>query len=718
MVKNKKKSEVRKRSEGILLIVNLVIALFAFAFMISLETKVVSGANGANFVSGTDTGPVGSMTPEQFKEGINTFFPKTPEPVSTGIFEEGATGMDKFKAVMGGKYANPTISGGLMTGLLWAFTAYTAASLIGSLLGLEPTTTKALQYSMAAGAGTAGLLKGLALKGIGSHYILAGLGVGAIVFILTYKKVEYKTVTFNCLPWEAPIGGNDCEKCNDEIHKCSEYRCKSLGQACEIVNVGTAEERCVWKNPQDVSSPMIRPWKEIITSGYKYSDISPRPPGGGTKIVKQSADPDIEPYTPIEFGIQTNKPAQCKVSFNLTAGYDEMEYYFGESSFYAYNHSQKMSLPSPKDINNLADANSNTTGGLTIQNDGNYLFYVRCRNVNGFYNKDPYVIKFRVGKGPDATPPEIKETSIANNAPVQYEVDKVEITVYTNEPANCRWSKDNDQAFKMMTNEMSCANNLWEMSSNMLYACTGTLTNVEDRKDNKYYFKCEDQPWMSQDKRNAMTTGYPLTLKGTQPLNIDLDSVKPKSGENVTGATTTIPVFIELETQNGYKDGEAYCYYSLDKNNFIEFQNTSSYKHFQRQDLSEGIYTYYLKCIDLGGNQASVNTTFSVYVDTQAPNVVRVLYNADSLDIMTNEDAECYYTNNENTKCNFEIGENSLGTLMRHLTSTNKKEHAAEWNINQNYYIKCMDLNGKQPNPTECSIIARPVEMSGASESV
>ena len=112
-----------------------------------------------------------------------------------------------------------------------------------------------------------------------------------------------------------------------------------------------------------------------------------------------------------------------------------------------------------------------------------------------------------------------------------------------------------------------------------------------------------------------------------------------------------------------------------------------------------------------------MNTTFSVYVDTQPPNVVRVLYNSDSLEIITDEDAECYYTTNENTKCNYEIGENSLGTLMAHLNADNKKEQIAEWNLNQNYYIKCMDINGKQPNPTECSIIVRPVELSGSVES-
>ena len=75
-----------------------------------------------------------------------------------------------------------------------------------------------------------------------------------------------------------------------------------------------------------------------------------------------------------------------------------------------------MNLPSPDAINDFAQTIANETGGLEIQNDGKYELYVRCRSANGFYNKDPYVIKFRVGKGPDATAPEIKETSIAVTA--------------------------------------------------------------------------------------------------------------------------------------------------------------------------------------------------------------------------------------------------------------------------------------------------------------
>lgn len=640
---------------------------------------------------------------------------KTGELTAAG--SEGNYG--KLAKILGIK--NP-VMGNLVQGLQWAAVAYFAIPFIGDLLGLEPETTKALQYAVSSGLFAYNAAEALQASSLlegnsgffasSSFPAIAGIGIGIVVFILTYKKVEYKTISFTCLPWEAPVGGNDCEKCNDEIQTCSRYRCKSLGQACELLNEGTNEEKCYWANPKDVSSPMITPNESVLTDGYEYTNTKPRPPSWGTFIVKtRSKDGCIAAFTPISFGINTNKPSQCKIDFNKTATYDDMQFYFGESNLYGYSHTQNLNLPSPEAINSYAaSTNQSETGGLTIQNDGRYKLYARCRSGNGFWNIDPYEIQFCVDKGPDTQAPQILETSIRNNQPVQFEVDKVPIVVYTNEPANCRWSRTN-LIFDKMENNMSCANNPMQMQSNLLYACSGELTNIEDRKDNTYYFKCEDQPWKPKNERNKMTSSHILTLKGTQPLNIVKNSVKP-SNETITGATTTIPINLTLETEHGYKDGEATCYYSVNTgDNYIEMLNTNTFKHSQQQDLTAGTYTYYFKCIDLGGNQDTTNTTFTIFVDTKEPNVVRVLFDNDKLKIQTDEDADCYYTNNDNTKCNYELTNEGIN-LMPHETNNNKKEHFAPWDLKETYYIKCKDVNGKQPSPTQCSITVRPTEIN------
>jgi len=558
---------------------------------------------------------------------------------------------------------------------------------------------------------------------IGGNPWVAGIVVGVIVFALTYEKVKYETVNFQCLPWEAPIGGNDCEKCNDGIHPCSEYRCKSLGQACDLVNEGTANELCVWKNPRDVNSPAIRPWEFVLTSGYKYTNTKDRPPAWGTEIARGSGiDPCIEAFKPITFGIQTDKPAQCKIDLvrgsanssnrDVSYLYDNMAYNFGGSGLYDYNHSQTMNIPGPDAINSFANSEGNeTSGGLILRNDGRYELYVRCRSANGYFNEDPYVIKFCVDKGPDTTSPVIEETSIRNNQPVQFEVDEIPIIVYTNEPSTCKWSKTN-QAFDNLENNMSCARSPAEMGQNLLYSCSGTLNGIEDRKDNIFYFRCEDQPWKPKADRNIMSQSYVLTLKGTQPLSINEDSIVPEDKSNITGATTNVAVNLELRTEEGYNNGEAECYYSVgNENNYVPFFETNANTHRQRQDLREGTYTYYFKCIDLGGNQDRVNTTFNVKVDTQAPQITRIYYDANNLKITTDEEADCYYTNNEATKCNYNLDDPGINQ-MPHENPTNKLDHFSEWNLKLNYYIKCVDINGKQPLPNQCSIIVKPVEIT------
>lgn len=693
----------KKRSESIIIIANLVLSIIAIAFMIGLETPLINAEDG--------------FETEKINFGIEENGNPPPNPIPPG--QENYGHLAKWFEVEG------KVGGNLLQGVEWAAISYFTIGFLAPLLGLSDSTTKALQASVSAGLFTYQAVeafqpvavagKSTFLTG-GSFPTIAGIGVGVAVFVLTYKKEKYETINFSCLPWEAPIGGNDCEKCNDENHICSEYRCKSLGQACELVNKGTDKETCVWINPRDVLSPTITPLNDAITSGYRYTETNTRPPSWGTRVVRTtSQDGCVAAFTPIEFGIQTNKPAQCKIDFSInssvkfTKAYDEMNYYFGESNLFSYNHTQRMNIPGPQAVNSEASSLSNNTGGLVIQNDGRYELYVRCKSANGFFNQDPFVIKFCVDKGPDVTAPRIEETNIRNNQPVQFEVDKVPIIVYTNEPSTCKWSRTN-QEFNNMENNMTCANSISQMESNLLYACAGDLTSIKDKSDNLFYFRCEDQPWKPKTDRNVMTTSYEFHLKGTEPLNIKKGSIKPYN-ETVTSATTTVNITLQLETEHGYKDGEAECSYSLgNTDNFIPFANTNSYVHRQNQDLVAGTYTYYFRCVDLGGNTDTGNTTFTVKIDTQPPQVVRVLFDSDRLKILTDEDAECIYSTNSVTGCNYNFNDANAKTML-HETPNKKTEHLAPWELGQTYFIKCEDVNNKQPSPTQCSIIVRPVDI-------
>jgi len=761
-----------KKRESLFLAVNIILSVFAFAFLVGLSVPSVSAQNPTPEKPVTDANPppaTGGVAASgsgidisKLESGMLSNLPadttipegfkaeKNPDG-TINIVKENADG--KTSGLLGSLFKPKTGAGGLLQGVIWATTAYGVVKWLAPKLGLSDELTGALSKGVGAGlfagqtayalfspeaAAAEGKLgsiggdliikDGVVGKGfgwIGAHPIVFGVGVGVVVFALSYKKVEYERIDFTCNPWEAPIGGNDCEKCNDGIQPCSEYRCKSLGQACGIVNAGTEDEKCVWLNPRDVSSPIIRAWDDAlkVESVNKltcdYTSLAQRPSGGGTEIeCKETRNNCIPAFTPFEFGIQTNKPAQCKIDFKLTDSYEEMVYLFGESNLFDYNHTQRLNIPNKRAIEALIASQNDSldTGtGIFIENNNQYDLYIRCLSANGYYNPDPYVVSFCVDDGPDATPPQIIETSIRDDQPVQYGVDEVPIFVYTNEPATCKWSRT-DQQYDKMENGMTCASSIADMDANLLYPCRGTLTGLEDRKDNVYYFRCEDQPWAAEDERIRMTQSYVLTLKGTQPLNIKEDSIEPEVNEIVSGATSTVAVTLSLETENGYENGKAECYYSTDNNNFVPMFETNSFKHSQRQDLTQGDYTYYFRCVDLGGNTALGQTNFEVFVDTFAPMVVRVLNDANRLKIITDEDATCYYSVNENTKCNYEIGNNSVAQLMPHETQDDKNEHFAAWNINDIYYIKCKDENDKQPAPTQCSIIVKPEELTEEEE--
>ncbi len=605
-----------------------------------------------------------------------------------------------------------------LSGVMYAAIFYAIGQLGGSLLGMDKEQTKAISTALAGGAFTYNFLTKYRAIGLDTGFFAAGekgfLGLGglgwatvasAVIFVVMYKKTSTETVEFKCLPWQAPSSknnGQDCEKCNEDINPCSEYRCKSLGQSCELLNAGTGQEKCVWKNPQDAKSPGIIPWEDVLTEGYKYTDVRIRPPGDGSEpgrmriVNENSEDGCVKAFTPLEFGITTtgpdgeSEPAQCKIDYNHTLKFDDMGFWFGESNLFLYNHSQKLSLPSPAAI--AAEAPE-------LQHDGTYTLYVRCKDANGNENKDEFAIRFCVEKGPDTTPPKIESTSIANGMPVKYNQSSVDLEVYVNEPADCRWSRE-DRDYDNMENEMNCLNKVWEMNNNLVYTCKTTLTGMQDRIENKFYFRCKDQPTAAEEDRNKNMQGYLFTLFGTEPLNI-ID-VKPNG--TIKGNTDVVSIWLEVETANGYNNGDAICYYGETgkENDYIEFRETGTAFHKQRLDLVAESYVYYIKCVDLGGNRDDNKTEFTVEVDRTAPLIARAYKENELLKIITTEDSTCRY---DIKSCNFLFDD---GVDMPYANQT---EHFAEWKTENTYFIRCSDVYGNQPLPNSCTMIVRPYDV-------
>jgi len=528
-----------------------------------------------------------------------------------------------------------------------------------------------------------------------------GLLAGGIIILLFYKDESEELISFSCLPWEAPIGGKDCELCN-EFEECSLYTCKSLGQACSIVNEGTEEQKCVWQNPRDVNSPKITFLG--VNKGHIFKpDQNVRPPAVGVEISLESGEKCIQAFTPLEFTFKTNEPAKCKIDYNLTNGFEEMLFLVGGSNLFRLNHTEKLSLPGPDAINALAPE---------LQNDGRYSLYIRCQDANGNFNQDAYSINFCVDPGPDTTPPLIDDVSIPSGSPIRFNQTNLDLEVYVNEPSECRWSRV-DANFESMDEEMICDTQIFQMNNKNLYTCRTTLTGLQDRKENNYYFRCKDKPGRSESERNVNSQSFLYTVIGTQPLNII--SVIP-ANTTIFGATDTIPVTIEVNTDNGFNNGEAVCSYLQGLNgedeDYIEFLDTRANVHSQRQDLPTGEYNYKIRCTDAGGNTDRASILFDVEVDRVSPKVVRAYKEGSNLKLVTNEGAECSYSADS---CNFEIDD---GIPFSNINSLDFKIHTVLWDTSRTHFVRCKDQYDNQPSPNSCSIIVRPTTLRQKVEAI
>ena len=604
----------------------------------------------------------------------------------------------------------------LAQGLVWSVVVVGAIQLFGGLFGADAKLTNALSIAAVGGIMSGKLALGIVTEGIpgltGATGVPFGLtpgafstGVGVIVavaiFVLTYKDESKKLVRFQCLPFEPPLGGQKCEDCNkDPFRPCSEYRCKSLGQACELLNVGTLEEACTWVNPKDVNSPIIQTWSDVLKpSNLKYTpDSAIRPPNRGVKVVGAGAEGCLQAFTPLEFGITTNEPAQCKVDYNHTNGFDEMEFYFGESNYYRYNHTQRLKLPGP-DNTELGE------GDLApeLKNDGFFSLFVRCRDANGNANVDEFVFNFCVDPSPDTTPPRVVGTNIESEGFVRNNADNVPIEVYVNEPADCRWSRTSKDYDSMENSMDDCATETFQINADLNYVCTGNLTGIKNQEDNEFFFRCKDQPSKPENERNVMVQSFPLILKGSQELNIL--NVAPNG--TIFGSTDTVTVDLSVRTDDGAEEGKAICFLSStnEVDSFVRMGETNSFEHKQSLDLVSGNYPYFFRCVDKGGNAVEGDTSFNVVIDKQAPRVTRA-YKAEGLKVVTDEDAECVYSLNS---CNYEFDE---GLKMIYSNPSLKMQHFAEWRTNSVYYIKCEDLYGNRPAPNECGIVVKSIEIS------
>ncbi len=597
----------------------------------------------------------------------------------------------------------------------------------------EKAGEEAAKNVASGGANFANFLSGVSAAGW-VDLVYEGVNIGAT----QYKNEQIKTT---CTPWKAPkvTVEDQCEKCNPSYYQkgnddkneirqlktCSEYTCKALGNSCELLNAGTGNELCYSKQRADVSSPVITPWETGFSTSYTKS-LLPTPADfkRGFRVLYNNGN-EVKAYTPFNIAIQTDEPSKCKMSLTNNKPFKDMgEFYFGGNDF-AYYHTQAITFP------NVAAVTQPGTLGVSSGGPGNYNIYLRCQDGSENVNDRDYVIRINVQKGDDKTAPVMEGTSIASGSYVVHNADNLDIQLYVNEPAYCKWSRtdwksvaefDTDPAGIPMSEGGKCS----ESSLIQAYTCSAMNTKalpLNRGVENKFYFRCKDVAG------NINSKSFELLLNPSEPLIID--KIEPSAAEifgAVNTAGTHIPVQISVWTKIGVnKDGNSSCEYSSIEWNNVNIAptvpNSASYKKFDDPSLI-GIYkgvtnaplhkvnvsveasaigvknSIYVRCIDKAGNvadkdinNAPANITF-IAKAASAPNIVSVYEKDNLLVINTDIDSNCAYVLEGGA---FSGADLSGGNVM---PTDKSKVHVATYKEDQQYNIRCVDATtGQKLNP-------------------
>jgi len=526
---------------------------------------------------------------------------------------------------------------------------------------------------------------------LGGRYLPEGVGdaVGKY-FLVTYSfgmgrefivraPIPIPSI-YNCIPWSPPAGGDMCETCNtDPLRECSEYRCSSLGAACELMENDVERPICV-TTEDDGTAPIISAGE--ISEGFIFQDEITNKEVG----IRTDDGNCIRAFTVVEFSLNTDEYAQCKFDFEEEKAFDDMIELFEGGMNWEKNHSLNFTMPS-KDI--LLAENISLTEEDLINWYANLILYVKCQDTHGNMNEEEYLVDICVKTGIDTEPAFVRTYIPENKSYFPYGDEEVNLTVFLNEPAKCKYSLDKNEDFKNMTFFKGCKTKMSNYRKKYHgWPCKVTLQNLTE-EENIFYFKCKDQPWLpaaNDSQKNINDEDFVYILYSSDSA-LNITSVSPQ-GETFKGKVTPIAVSFNVETDGGmYGDGVSKCEFEWEKRWYEFFETDSNTHKHEGLMLPEGDYDIPIKCKDDGGNIAYVNSTFKVEIDNDPPIYVRVYHDGGSLKLITDEKAICYHNNFDGCDFTFEDNVTSMTTDILYSI-----EHTASWVTDKTYYIKCEDM--------------------------
>ncbi len=591
--------------------------------------------------------------------------------------------------------ASPNTFGKLVAGAQAILTILAVAAIgawvgakIAEAAGREGEGAEAAAWSGGLGGAGAAMvfLLSTSWNPLGWGLIAAAVISGLFEWLSGWGVPRESTFDFQCLPWQAPTFTSDadaqtnCEKCNaDPLKPCTQYRCEALGQSCKLLNEELNDENPTCESLQYEPRPPVISSGIVLDENHEFEN--PLTEGVDLKSLSRT-DGCIQEFTSVKFTLETDETAQCKYDFVGTSiTYDDKESnYPQELNAFTKNHTFEINMPS------IDSASLYDVGGDIIESYADGKMYVRCQDFWENFNLNEYVVNFCVHSGPDETAVwhDLTKTDPKTGDWLSYGTTQQTMKMWTNKPADCKYDKAPGKPYDLMKNNMTC-NTALTQKQLFGWPCSTTLTNLT-AGENKFYFKCQDQPGRpanESDLRNTNQDDFEYTLHVTRD-QLSITSVSPV-GE-VIGGFEPFSVNLGARTSGGAEGGEAACYYSW-ANNWVLFFETFASGHRQEGlTLMGGDFNIPIKCEDNADNNATSNITFNLNIDSAVPNLVRAYHDGGYLKLITDEDAMCYYNTEQ---CNpFDKQTSILMTIGL------SKIHTVAWDPQQTYYVKCEDVWG------------------------
>lgn len=534
-------------------------------------------------------------------------------------------------------------------------------------------------------------------------------------------KIKKHRYTFECKPWVAPSNGDDCHLCNGDRETCTKYSCEARGLLCDYVeeNEGNPDADLCIALEDNLAAPIITPWPEVLTSGFRFgNEESPTESSAGSVELRTQENKCLPLREKVNIGIKTSENAQCIIYFGepqQTPFYEELEgEYFAqvdgeEFGGYVTEHQRVVQITEAetlfKEILMALDEEDNDITtiqefdellGEINEESNRYNMYIRCIDLSGHSDPRDYLIESCAdASGEDRWEPQIRFTTPATGSYTPFDLSSQVVDFIIDEPANCRWSSEQNVPFDSMTNEMVCADNWAARIPGKGWPCTTELTGIT-KEENKFYVKCRDWPALegivgSESRRNTMQTDYVYTLKKYKD-KIKIDSVKP-SASFETGASITSK---DLEVRTSGGGNTHTCKFSVNGFSNLNLMWKTGVKGIHTQPgvlFAPGQNSLFIRCSDETGDSAQKQIDFEVIFDNAPSQIARVWQDGGFIHYVLTEPGRCWYS--EVGCSNIKENGNLVGMLAYQKISAVK---------GMRYYILCEDEFGNVPQ-NGCSII-------------